>query len=129
LEKDTGLMLQERIMMKEEHQEMQQQFAKVWDDHLKLQQQFIKQKQEKVELQKKVTNIETTLILEEQLECKLSAARKEANFITQMDKEVLIWKNLEELYGGKTKGFKVQFDSMEMFVNQVCKAVGGLQKE
>jgi hypothetical protein len=44
-----------------------------------------------------------------------------------MDKEVLIRKNLEELYGGKPKGFKLLFKSM--FVGQVRKAVGGLQRE
>jgi hypothetical protein len=36
LEKDIWVMLKERIVMKEAHQEMQQQLAKVWDDHLKL---------------------------------------------------------------------------------------------
>jgi chromosome segregation ATPase len=136
LEKDTRVMLQERMdmkeesrVMKEEHQETQRQLIKIREEHLKLQHQFSRQQQEKVEFQKKVTHLETTLFLENQLEQKLTAARQEANFIMQMDKEVLIRKNLEELYGGKPKGFKVFFNSMKMFVDQVHKAEARLQKK
>jgi hypothetical protein len=63
------------------------------------------------------------------LEQKLTAAQNEANFILETDKEVLIQKNLEELSGGKPKGFKVLFESVDMAVGQVNEAMGGLQRE
>jgi hypothetical protein len=82
-----------------------------------------------VELQNKVENLETTQVFEKKLEGKLTAARNKVSFIIKIDKELLIQKSLEELYGGKPKSFKLLFESIEMFVDKVREAMEEPKRE
>jgi hypothetical protein len=82
-----------------------------------------------VELQKKVNNLETTLHLEGRLESQLEADRQEASFIIKLNKEGLMRKNLEDLYGGEPQGFQVLFNAMEMFMDEIIAAEEEPQRE
>jgi chromosome segregation ATPase len=88
-----------------------------------------RQQQERQRLAKELKAARDTLALEEGVRKSLQVATEATKIILEVDKEVLIQKQLQVLYKGEAQTFPRLYKSMQDFSNDIMQVQEGLERE
>jgi hypothetical protein len=129
LEKDYQEAEDELAYRRNEVAVLSQHIEKVRRERTDLQDLSWQQQQERQQLARELKAATDALALEEGIRKNLQVATEATKIILEVDKEVLIQKQLQVLYKGEAQPFPRLYQSMQDFSNDIMQVQEGLERE